>query len=79
MFPRVLSYHQSTAKLCVTAAKAIRWNEHALEENDATANEKLHEEAEEDLEGNGNSQALQDLDDGQGTAQPSIAADIHML
>ena len=56
------------------AAKAIWRNERASEENDVAANEDPQEEAEEDLEGDGDSQAPQDLDNGQGTAQLSTAA-----
>ena len=52
------------------AAKAIWRNEQASEENDASANEEPHEEPEEGLEGDGDSEAPQDLDNGQGA--PSL-------
>ena len=51
------------------AVKAIGKNEHTSEENDAATNDEPHEEVEEDLEGDGDSQVLQDLDNGQGAAQ----------
>jgi hypothetical protein len=51
-------------------AKAIWQNEQALEENDASANEEPHKELKESLEGDGDSEAPQDLDNGQDT--PSL-------